>query len=157
LLIVFGLYFIIHNLQVDSKQVIPTTKNAEAKVLDDTIGNLAFIQNNSLIAFSNPNIPHKTTSLGTILAKADIVTAINQYDWNINTAYNVMICESGGNPTKINWNDHHRECDGSFGLMQIGCVNYKGNPQDLLDAELNLKIAYSVFKKQGWNAWKNCL
>jgi soluble lytic murein transglycosylase-like protein len=50
----------------------------------------------------------------------------------------------------------HKGCQGSYGLFQIACVNYSGNPTDLYDPELNAQIAIQVYKTQGWRAWGVC-
>ena len=85
---------------------------------------------------------------------------IKQYSWNIDTAYEIMKCESSGNPEAVNWKDKHRGCNGSFGLFQVGCVHIGPynitNHKELYDPETNIAVAYEVWKSQGWNAWKNC-
>ena len=85
---------------------------------------------------------------------------IKQYSWNIDTAYEIMKCESSGNPEAVNWKDKHRGCNGSFGLFQVGCVHIGPynitNHKELYDPETNIAVAYEVWKKQGWGAWKNC-
>ena len=58
----------------------------------------------------------------------------------------MAICEleSGGNPQASNWRDSHDGCNGSFGLMQIGCVH--GHDREALyDPEANIAIAYSLY------------
>jgi hypothetical protein len=63
--------------------------------------------------------------------------------------------ESGLNVNAYN-PEWHRGCQGSYGLFQIGCVNYSGNSQDLFDVDLNIEIAQKVLASQGLNAWGPC-
>ena len=88
----------------------------------------------------------------------DLVDILSKYDWDVDLMSEIFYCESGHNPFAINYTDQHRGCTGSFGIAQIGCGNYNGNSYDLLDTELNIKIAYKVFKEQGlkaWSCWKS--
>ena len=69
--------------------------------------------------------------------------------------------ESGLNPTAYNPEWHYDSkgnpvCQGSFGLFQIACVNYEGDPTDLYDIDLNIKLAQLVLKEQGTHAWSVC-
>jgi len=73
--------------------------------------------------------------------------------WNINVAYAVMMAESGGNPNNINWKDYHRHgnCWGSFGLFQLAC--FRGTQEELLNSEINTKLAYELWRREGWRPW----
>lgn len=51
----------------------------------------------------------------------------------------------------------HYGCQGSYGLMQIACVNYEGDPEDLFDPSLNLAMARKVYESQGIGAWGVCV
>ena len=39
-------------------------------------------------------------------------------------------------------------------------INVMAHPEyanlDLFDPQVNLNVAYQIFKNQGWYAWKNC-
>ena len=63
--------------------------------------------------------------------------------------------ESGLDPNAYN-PERHRGCKGSWGLFQIACLHYEGNPKDLFDVELNIKLAKEVYEKQGFKAWSVC-
>lgn len=63
--------------------------------------------------------------------------------------------ESGLNPYAYN-PEWHKGCRGSYGIFQIACVNYKGNPEDLFDIRLNIEIAREVYESQSLNAWGVC-
>lgn len=63
--------------------------------------------------------------------------------------------ESGMKPTAYN-PEMHNGCQGSIGLFQIACVNYEGDPDDLFDPIVNLKIARQVYDSQGLFAWGTC-
>ena len=107
---------------------------------------LVLMQDNSLVGVYSP-VPREIYRGNRAL--------LSEFDWNIDYAYKVMICESEGNPTKINWKDNHKVCKGSFGLFQLSCD--KGTKEELLDPETNVKIAYEVWQKNGWKKdWVNC-
>lgn len=73
---------------------------------------------------------------------ADLMKKIAQAESNLNSnAYNP---------------EYHNGCQGSFGLFQIACVNYKGDPKDLYDPDINIKIAKQVLDSQGKKAWGVC-
>ena len=77
---------------------------------------------------------------------------INQYDWDKDLAYAVMMSESSDNAEVVNWKDSHRTCNGSYGLFQIGCL-HETNPELLKDKEYNVKRAYELYKENGWRIW----
>jgi soluble lytic murein transglycosylase-like protein len=65
--------------------------------------------------------------------------------------------ESNLNPKAYNPEWHKRgNCYGSYGLFQIGCLNYNGNPEDLFDIEKNIELAVKVYAEQGLKAWSVC-
>lgn len=72
---------------------------------------------------------------------------------DLNTAVMICYCESGFNTLARNLTSK----EDSRGLMQ---VNVKAHPEylnvDLYDPEINCMVAYQIFKKQGFSAWKNC-
>ena len=76
---------------------------------------------------------------------------ISQYNWDVRVAYAIMMAESRGNPNIINWRDKHRTCGGSFGLFQLAC--FRGSKETLLDPETNVKMAYEIWKREGWRPW----
>ena len=77
---------------------------------------------------------------------------IAQYDWDVDTMMRIMNAESGCNPTNHNYQDQHGVCQGSYGLMQIGCVH--GHSQAYLENPANnIAAAYQIFKSQGYTAW----
>ena len=63
-------------------------------------------------------------------------------------------------PTAYNPEWHYKNgvavCQGSYGIMQIACVNYEGDPTDLYDIELNIQLAKKVYESQGIKAWGVC-
>lgn len=75
---------------------------------------------------------------------------INQYDWNKDVAYKVMLAESSCNARNENWGDYHSfaNCRGSFGLFQINCSHGQ-----VFDPAKNVAIAYSMWKSSGWQPW----
>jgi hypothetical protein len=86
---------------------------------------------------------------------------VEQYDWNVQTALNVMFAESSCNPNAVNLNDTHTVkkdtvdkqlwyCVGSFGLFQTSCTR-----PVYYDPALNVALAFKIYTEQGWQAWKN--
>ena len=84
-----------------------------------------------------------------------VVEILKQYDWNAEIAHLVILAESGGKNTAHN-PEWHSGCQGSFGLFQIGCVNYAGDPNDLYIPRINIEMAYKIYKTQGARAWGVC-
>lgn len=64
---------------------------------------------------------------------------IGQYAWNTTTAFNVMWCESRGNPNARNARSS------ATGLFQI-----LGGP---VDPQANVRLAYQMYAKRGWQPW----
>ena len=81
---------------------------------------------------------------------------ISKYDWNIETAMAVCDIESNGSITATNWKDSHKTCDGSFGLFQVGCL-HGVDKEDLYNPEINIRVAYQIYLKQGWSAWSTTM
>lgn len=69
------------------------------------------------------------------------------------TAVAIAEAESSLNTEAENLNDSHNGCIGSFGLMQIACIHYDGDSEDLKDIDLNLKIARQIYDQHGWSKW----
>ena len=125
-----------------------TTKNTPDSELErqNDVSNERLVLGNSIQAITNPISDH-------------YLFLIAQYDWNVDIAYQIMLCESQKNPNAVNWNDIHNGCRGSFGLMQVACVHnsYFESIDELYIPEVNIEIAYEIYQKQGFNAWRNCL
>lgn len=81
-----------------------------------------------------------------------------KYDWDINEAYKIMLCESGGNPTLININSFTK--DESYGLFQINIFGElkkkRPDAEWLLNPENNIDYAYRLYSKHLWKPWKRC-
>lgn len=60
--------------------------------------------------------------------------------------------ESDGIATASNWKDSHAGCDGSFGIMQIGCLHGVSR-EELYDPATNVRVAYELWKDQGFYPW----
>lgn len=79
---------------------------------------------------------------------------LERYEWNVDTAMQVMRVESGCNPDASNMNDVHKDsrgnviCVGSFGLMQISCHGGR-----IFDPVKNIEAAYAKWKARGWQPW----
>ena len=88
--------------------------------------------------------------------KEDINYLLASKSWNYEEAKKMMMCESSGNPSAINWLDNHGVCMGSFGLLQMGC--FRGTQEELFNPEINIRLAYELYKRNGgWSRdWVNC-
>ena len=92
-------------------------------------------------------------------ACAPYVALIEKYNWNVQTAINVMNNESSCEANAVNLNDKHKSdiyprdypqgyCMGSFGLFQTSCTRIV-----YYDAAENIALAYQIYREQGWHAW----
>jgi soluble lytic murein transglycosylase-like protein len=78
---------------------------------------------------------------------------IEQYTgWDVDIMLAICKYESGGNPKADNWNDVHKGCIGSFGLMQIACL-HGVDREALHDPSTNIRVAYRVWKDGGYHPW----
>lgn len=87
------------------------------------------------------------------LAKA-VFTAESQLNPN-NIGYNCRYQKTATTTyiTSCKKEDRDKAISKDYGLAQINESNYKGNKQDLLDVETNLKVARKVYDEQTWRAW----
>ena len=86
----------------------------------------------------------------------DLVDILSKYDWDVDLMSEIFYCESGHNPFAINYTDQHRGCTGSFGIAQIGCFwadKYGYTYEDLLIPEVNIHIAYLIYKENRLIPW----
>ena len=69
-------------------------------------------------------------------------------------AFAVCMAESYGRIRLINYNDSWKfaNCRGSYGLFQVGCFWVK-KPNNLLNADYNIRTALRIHKQQGWQPW----
>lgn len=74
-------------------------------------------------------------------------------DWDTETAYAIMMAESGGDPNAVNWDDYHPTSNtwGSFGLFQL--AEFHGNNKKLKDPRYNIEKAHKLWEQQGWEPW----
>lgn len=82
------------------------------------------------------------------------VDEIIQYDWDTETAIDVMWHESHCKPEAINPRDSHKGCTGSFGLFQTACIH--GDKNILLEPKNNIAKAHVLYKERGWRPWGVC-
>lgn len=98
-----------------------------------------------------------------VSSPCDIVRAeIGKYgDWDVNTMAAIAQAENTTcNETRHNMtaSETHRDirgevvCVGSYGVLQVGCVHY-GEGDDPNDLATNIRIAHTVWLKQGYRAW----
>lgn len=107
--------------------------------------------------------PHLVAAKTLVIPPACVpyIPLIEKYEWNWQTAINVMFNESSCQPEIVNLNpstETHKSklyrdypqgyCVGSFGLFQTSCID-----QIYYDPALNIALAYQIYKVQGWSAW----
>lgn len=68
---------------------------------------------------------------------------INQYPWPAQTAYEVMMCESGGDANAYNAGS------GATGLFQI--LDGPFDPHE------NVALAFRMWQSRGWQPWRACI
>lgn len=100
--------------------------------------------------------PKNSPSSPSSTARSGDCSLVNKYDsWDKNVAYAVCMAESSGDSSNSNYNDVHRNADGSvrcigsFGLMQLACF-WISNPYD---AEANMRKANEIYNSSGWSPW----
>lgn len=79
---------------------------------------------------------------------AKYIDEIEKYNWDVVTVIKIMWAESRCNPKAKNMRDSHRICKGSYSLLQVGCLHYKGENRE--DPKENIRIAFEVYKKAGY-------
>lgn len=62
--------------------------------------------------------------------------------------------ESSMKPTAYN-PERHLGCAGSYGLLQIACLHFDGEPT--FDIDTNIQLAKKVYEEQGFGAWSVCV
>lgn len=95
--------------------------------------------------------PIDTKSPVSILSEKDVYKLICSYGWNCKTALAIARAESGLNCKAIHLNRNNTE---DFGLMQINSIHaakYQG--RDIFDPQVNLDVAFQIYKASGWHAW----
>lgn len=86
-------------------------------------------------------------------AYRDIITS---FDWPDEIAMKICQAESGGTADAANWGDSHGSCIGSHGLFQVACFwapSFGYNVEDLDTPEINVKVAYLIWKENGFYPW----
>lgn len=102
-------------------------------------------------------IPTKT-EYPAILSYDQVRGLVSKYDWDVELATKIVLCESSGRIDVVNNNP--ATGDYSVGLMQ---VNIKGSlakdrplEEDLKNPEKNIEFSYLLYKSGGWKNWRNC-
>jgi hypothetical protein len=83
----------------------------------------------------------------------EIALAVFMAESRLNTQAIGYNCRYGKKVTSCKKGDENKALSMDYGISQINQQNYKGNKNDLLDIETNMKVARKVYDKQTWNAW----
>jgi len=82
---------------------------------------------------------------------------INQYDWNVDVALQVMRAESGCNPSAVGDN---RVIGGIFapscGLFQVRTLQGRPSCEQLQNPATNIEWAFKLYRASGWKPWSVC-
>lgn len=79
----------------------------------------------------------------------DWASLLSQYNWPVEQAERVLMCESSGDPSAVSPDGQN------IGLFQINLVHIgklRGG-ESLLDPVVNVRIAYQIWADQGWGPW----
>ena len=78
---------------------------------------------------------------------------LEKYDgWNVNIMTAIARAESGCIANNHNYGDNHGSCQGSYGIMQVGCIH--GYSADHLSSiSNNVAVSYKIWQSQGYTAW----
>ena len=90
----------------------------------ENIDSLVIISENTLSSASARHISSKPAVLGVYLSEDGLYPIVDQYGWNSALMWQIMLCESGGNPNAYN-PEWHKGCRGSYGIFQVACVHSK--------------------------------
>ena len=122
--------------------------------IQENMDSLIVVSGNSVTSASTPLVTPKTIALGSFTLRLDIYHLLAQYDWNYDLMYKIAFCESGFNPRAIG---DRNTAYHSYGLLQVRNLpsrNY--SIEELFDPERNIEIAYLIWQKQSYGAWRNC-
>ena len=107
-------------------------------------------------------ILHASTKHETPRQKAHRIITATWPKSQVENAMRVVECESGFNQWAANLRDRHSDGSvGSYGYFQVGALwrhdpEVKGNVNRLYLPWTNARVAYRIWKRQGWWAWRNC-
>lgn len=107
-------------------------------------------------------ILHASTRHETPRQKARRIITATWPSNQVENAMKVVACESGFNQWAANTTDIHSDGSrGSYGYFQVGALwrhdhEVRGNIARLYLPWTNARVAYRIWKRQGWWAWRNC-
>ena len=84
------------------------------------------------------------------LTSVNLVSLIQSYDWDSNTALRIAQCESGIRADAIGDTGIYPH---SYGVFQIRALEGRPSPEQLLNPIVNVDYAYNLWKSQGWIPW----
>ena len=83
----------------------------------------------------------------------DTSSLISSYPWPQNEAWDVMMCESSGDPTVSNSGE-------SIGLFEIHYPSHWDKVESLealFDPTTNVHVAFHLWEDQGWEPWSDSM
>jgi hypothetical protein len=136
----------------------PASQNFALSPTQENIDRTALVNENSILAISTPAFERELRTYGVAIEDDYIFELIRKYDWNAETMYNIVLCESGKNPNAHNFS--HETMDDSWGLFQINLygslADERPSPEWLLVPENNVEYAYYLYGNGGLRHWRNC-
>lgn len=105
-----------------------------------------------------PTSPVEAVSVANpMMTRDDIISYIKTKDWDGDTAVAIMLAESSASTTDVNWNDHHKGCDGSAGLFQVACIH--APVTEMQKPRQNIDEAFLIYESKGnfddWSTFKS--
>ena len=129
--------------------------------------NESYIQSNTVLVTPTPTADDMAAALWTLGSQlqpsnsvgsyvgvpcrhgsANVEEIIVCYPWPFGEASRIAFCESTDDPLATNGT--------SWGLFEINWPYHQDlfeNPLELFDPEVNTRVAYAIWKDQGWEPW----
>ena len=142
-------------LTIISLIIFLTNPNYARGPIQENTYSFTVVNGIAVSAVSTPQNLPKTIALASFSYDWDTYHLISQYPlWDADLMTRIAFCESGFRTTAIGDRNtaHH-----SYGILQIRNLPSRNYPiETLFDPAENIRIAYEIWKSQGYGAWLNC-
>jgi len=126
---------------------------SKSKTIDKQNKRIEKLSDDLQAKISNPTPEPQSAHTQPVASSCDDYRPLlEKYNWNVDTMLRIMQAESGCNPNNHNLGDNHGVCQGSYGLLQIGCV-HGVTIADMSIPSKNIAKAFQIYSGQGYNAW----